>query len=84
MQVVGKDENSFEDSCSFSDECSHENKKEVGTYAISRDSLGLLSIPGKKSDEFECVETIKNLRHIDWGTNHCVFIDDCNRIFIMG
>ena len=40
--------------------------------------------PGLKIPPFERIDTITTVQSIDWGLNHCVFVDKKNRVFSMG
>lgn len=47
------------------------------------DTDGKYSIPGE-SGRFKKIETLTSFRSIDWGINHCVMVDNFNRVFAMG
>ena len=52
------------------------------TYALAKDEVGQLSAPGVRN--LKLVETIHTVQSIDWGSNHCVFVDRQNRTFTFG
>ena len=52
------------------------------TYALTPDENGDITAP--KVRILHPIEKIYTLQSIDWGANHCVFVDKMNRVFTMG
>jgi len=65
------------------DEFHGSNPTRIRRYAVRPDREGHLSIPGEDG-RFKKIRKISMLKSIDWGLNHCAFVDDSNRVYAMG
>ena len=53
------------------------------TYAVTPDNTGSYSLQdGVGNGKIQ--EKIDTIKSIDWGVNHCVFVDKKNRVFTLG
>ena len=52
-------------------------------FAVPETNDGKYTIPGEEG-QYKKLETLSSLRSIDWGINHCVIVDNKNRVYSMG
>jgi alpha-tubulin suppressor-like RCC1 family protein len=52
-------------------------------FAVAIDEKKVFSIPGNQH-RLTVLDIITDVKSIDWGADHCIFVDKKNRVYMMG